>query len=52
VSVHLAADKLARLSWIYGHAEVVGRTDNEDGSVDLDLIAPLAAQDAIRRMES
>ncbi|ANM10501.1 MULTISPECIES: GTPase HflX [unclassified Rhizobium] len=36
-TVRLPVDKLALLPWLYDHAIVDGREDNEDGSITLDL---------------
>ncbi|NLS06779.1 GTPase HflX [Rhizobium sp. P32RR-XVIII] len=36
-TIRLPVDKLALLPWLYEHAIVDGREDNEDGSVTLDL---------------
>ncbi|MBP1850045.1 GTPase HflX [Rhizobium halophytocola] len=36
-TVTIPADKHALISWLYDNAVVDGRTDNEDGSVDLDV---------------
>jgi GTP-binding protein HflX len=36
-TVRLPIDKLALLPWLYDHAMVDGREDNEDGSITLDL---------------
>ncbi|MBB4250747.1 GTPase HflX [Rhizobium sp. BK008] len=35
--IRLPVDKLALLPWLYDHAIVDGREDNEDGSITLDL---------------
>jgi len=35
VDIHLPLDKLSRLGWIYENANIVLRTDNEDGSVSM-----------------
>ncbi|MCC0029020.1 MAG: GTPase HflX [Brucellaceae bacterium] len=45
--LHLTPDRLGRLSWIYDHAEVTERQDNEDGSVDLAVNAPRALHRAL-----
>ncbi|MBX4889687.1 GTPase HflX [Rhizobium bangladeshense] len=36
-TIRLPVDKLALLPWLYDHAIVDGREDNEDGSITLDL---------------
>jgi GTP-binding protein HflX len=36
-TVTLGIDKLALLPWLYDHAIIGGREDNDDGSVTLDL---------------
>ncbi|QFY60050.1 GTPase HflX [Rhizobium grahamii] len=36
-TVHLPVDKLALLPWLYDHAIVGNREDNEDGSITLDV---------------
>ncbi|UVD58463.1 GTPase HflX [Rhizobium sp. Pop5] len=36
-TIRLAVDKLALLPWLYDHAIVDSREDNEDGSITLDL---------------
>ncbi|MDF0698020.1 GTPase HflX [Rhizobium sp. MC63] len=36
-TIRLPVDKLALLPWLYGHAIVDAREDNEDGSITLDL---------------
>jgi GTP-binding protein HflX len=36
-TVTLPVDRLALLPWLYDHAIIDGREDNEDGSITLDL---------------
>nr|WP_276562409.1 GTPase HflX [Hoeflea prorocentri] len=36
-SIELASGELSHMAWLYDHAQVRGRTDNEDGSVSLDI---------------
>jgi GTPase len=48
--VHVPVERLARLSWIYDHAEVVERQDNDDGSVDLALVVSQATQDTLKTL--
>ncbi len=47
IRVRVPVERLGKLSWIYEHAEVVERHDNDDGSVDLALVASQATRDAI-----
>jgi GTP-binding protein HflX len=42
LDLHIEPSDLARLDWIYQHAQVTRRIDNEDGSVDLSLLATAA----------
>jgi GTPase len=50
-TITLPVDKLALLPWLYNHAMVDGREDNEDGSVTLDLrLAESEAAELERRM--
>ncbi|KAA0694466.1 GTPase HflX [Neorhizobium sp. P12A] len=50
-TITLPVDKLALLPWLYNHAVVDGREDNEDGSVTLDLrLAETEAAELERRM--
>ena len=37
INIVLAVDQLALLPWLYGHAIVIEREDQEDGSVSLDV---------------
>lgn len=52
VTVHVPVNRLARLAWIYDHTEVVKRTDNEDGSVDLAVNAPRSLHRELSQMTS
>ncbi len=50
-TITLPVDKLALLPWLYDHAIVDGREDNEDGSVTLDLrLSETEAVELERRM--
>jgi GTP-binding protein HflX len=50
-TITLPVDKLALLSWLYSHAIVDHRDDNEDGSVTLDLrLSETEADELERRM--
>ncbi len=47
MSVRLAPAQLHHLDWIYRHASVVGRSDEDDGSVTLELSATAAGESQI-----
>jgi GTPase len=50
VSVNLALDEMRHLDWIYRHASNVRRTDNEDGSVYIQMdMTALAKHDLLER---
>ena len=50
-TITLPIDKLALLPWIYGHAVVDNREDNEDGTVSLDVrLTETEAAELERRM--
>jgi GTP-binding protein HflX len=44
VTITLAPEKLGLTDWLYRHATIVGRKDNEDGSVTFEIQATLAAK--------
>jgi GTP-binding protein HflX len=47
VTVTLQADQLGLTDWLYRNGDVIGRTDNEDGSVSISLKATAAAREEI-----
>jgi len=47
LQVRLAPDQMRLMDWVYRSGEVVGRTDNEDGSVSLDLRVTASAREEI-----
>jgi len=52
-TIRLPVDKLALLPWLYDHAIVDGREDNEDGSITLDLrLSETEATELERRIGS
>ena len=48
LSVTLAPGQLSLIDWLYRNGDVTARTDNEDGSVSLTLVATQSARDEIR----
>ena len=48
LSVTLAPGQLGLIDWLYRNGDVTARTDNEDGSVSLTLVATQSARDEIR----
>ncbi|MGP2492510.1 GTPase HflX [Mesorhizobium sp. PUT5] len=49
LSVTLAPRQLSHLDWLYRNGDVTARTDNEDGSVSLTLLATQSACEEIER---
>lgn len=49
VELTLRPDQMGETDWIYRNGQVVGRSDNEDGSVTLTLRATEAARDEITK---
>ncbi|MBD0416235.1 GTPase HflX [Tianweitania sp. Rool2] len=47
IELSLSPDQLGQLDWLYRNGEVVSRTDNEDGSVSLSLMATKSAREEI-----
>lgn len=49
IRVHIAPNDQDLASWIYSHGDVICRTDNEDGSTELDVRSTAVSMRAIRR---